>query len=111
MRMFLYGTLLDAGTLAARGGQPGLSLRLVPATLAGWQRVAARGGRYPTLRRRYTGLARGALLDVPALALARLAAYEGSRYRLTRVVVQTANGNTVAHAWIAPAGTRRPWKE
>jgi hypothetical protein len=28
-----------------------------------------------------------------------------------RVVVRTANGNTAAHAWIAPAGTHRPWKE
>jgi hypothetical protein len=61
MRLFLYGTLLDADTLSLR-------------------------------------------------VLARLAAYEGSAYRLTRVVVQTPNGNTVAHTWIAPGGTRRKWR-
>jgi hypothetical protein len=43
--------------------------------------------------------------------LARLAAYEGPAYRLTRVVVQTPNGKTAAHTWIAPGGTRLPWKE
>jgi hypothetical protein len=43
--------------------------------------------------------------------LACLAAYEGPAYRLTRVVVQTPNGKTAAHTWIAPGGTRLPWKE
>jgi hypothetical protein len=52
---------------------------------------------------------RGALVDVPLLV--RLTAYEGSGYRRSRVVVQTANGNTVAPTWIVPAGTRRLWKE
>jgi hypothetical protein len=36
MRLFLYGTLLDAGTLAFRGGQPALASRSMPATLPGW---------------------------------------------------------------------------
>jgi hypothetical protein len=63
------------------------------------------------LRRHRAGRVCGVIVNVPARALARLAAYEGPAYRLTRVVVQTANGNTAAHAWIAPAGTRRPWKE
>jgi hypothetical protein len=40
----------------------------------------------------------------------RLVAYEGPAYRLARVVVQTADGNTAAHAWIAPGGTRRSWR-
>jgi hypothetical protein len=53
----------------------------------------------------------GALLDAPSRVLARLAAYEGPAYRLTRVVVQTANGNTVAHTWIAPGATRREWRK
>ena len=109
MRLFVYGTLLDAGTLVTRGGHAGLPARMVPATLPGWRRVALRGGRYPTLRRDRTGVVRGALLTVPARALARLTSYEGSAYRLARVVVVTPNGKTAAHTWIAPGGTRCSW--
>ena len=109
--LFLYGTLLDSATLAAHGGDATLPARSVPATLSGWERVALRGGRYHTLRRHRAKLVRGAVVTVPARALARLAAYEGSAYRLVRVVVQTAKGKTAALTWIAPAGTRRPWKE
>jgi gamma-glutamylcyclotransferase (GGCT)/AIG2-like uncharacterized protein YtfP len=111
MRLFLYGTLLDAGTLAFRGGQPALASRSMPATLPGWRRVTMPGGRYPTLRRGRANCVRGVVIDVAAPNLTRLAAYEGPAYRLRRVVVQTANGKTAAHIWIAPAGTRRPWKE
>ena len=111
MRLFLYGTLLDADMLSSRGGHADLGAQLVPATLHGWQRVALRRARYPTLRRHRTGVVRGALLDAPSRVLARLAAYEGPAYRLTRVVVQTANGKTAAHTWIAPGGTCRPWRE
>jgi hypothetical protein len=39
MRLFLYGTLLDPGTLAMRGGQADLASRTGYATLPGWQRV------------------------------------------------------------------------
>ena len=81
------------------------------ATLTGWRRVALRGTRYPTLRRHRGGRICGVIADVPARALARLAAYEGPRYRLKRVVVHTAKRKTAALAWIAPAGTRRKWKE
>jgi hypothetical protein len=111
MRLFLYGTLLDPAELASLGGQPDLSSRLVQATLPGWRRVAVRGGRYPTLRRSRTGRVDGALVDVPARALGRLAAYEGPAYRLMGVVVATARGNASAYTWIAPAGTSRPWEE
>jgi hypothetical protein len=109
MRLFLYGTLLDAGTLAARGGQPDLPSRLVPATLSGWRRVAMPGGRYPTLRRSRTDCVHGALIDLAAPVLARLAAYEDPLYRLVRVVVATGAGRTRASTWIALGGTRRPW--
>ena len=111
MRLFLYGTLLDPATLAVRGGMAALPRRLRPATLAGWRRVALRGTRYPTLRRERGARVHGAVLDVPAAALKRLAAYEGTRYRLTRVVVVTPNGKTAAQTWIASAATRLPWKE
>jgi hypothetical protein len=50
------------------------------------------------------------LVAVSSRALARLAAYEGPEYRLTRVVVTSPNGKTAAHTWIAPAATRRAWQ-
>jgi gamma-glutamylcyclotransferase (GGCT)/AIG2-like uncharacterized protein YtfP len=109
MRLFLYGTLLDAETLASRGGDAGLPSRLVPATLTGWQRVGWRGGRYPTLRRRRGSVVYGGLLIIPSRALGRLTAYEEPDYQFTRVVVQTPNGKTAAYTWIAPGGTRLPW--
>jgi gamma-glutamylcyclotransferase (GGCT)/AIG2-like uncharacterized protein YtfP len=110
-QLFLYGTLLDPATLAERSGRAELPKRLVLATLDGWQRVAKRGGRYPTLRRQRGSRVNGALLTVPANALARLSTYEGSAYRLMRVVVTTDKGKTAAHAWIAADATRRSWKE
>ena len=93
MRWFLYGSLRD------------------PAVLAGWRRVARAGGPWPTLRRDRTGRVRGALLAVPAVARARLGAYEGAAYRLRRVIVVTSRGLRAALAWIAADAARRPWKE
>jgi gamma-glutamylcyclotransferase (GGCT)/AIG2-like uncharacterized protein YtfP len=101
MRLFLYGTLLGERRLGPS----------VPATLTGWRRVTLRGTPYPTLRRARGGAVSGAVVDVPAPVLRRLVAYEGPTYRLARVVVQTASGKTAARAWIAPGGTRRPWRE
>jgi len=111
MRLFLYGTLLNPATLAQRSGDPAAPRRCVAATLHDWQRVALPGGRYPTLQRQPGGAVHGAMVDVDAEATRRLAAYEGKAYRLVRVVVATAGGNTAANVWIAPGGTRRPWKE
>ena len=102
MRLFLYGTLLgDRWAWAAAS----------PATLIGWRRVALRGTRYPTLRRDRRALWRVRWWMCRHRVLRRLVAYEGPAYRLTRVVVQTASGKTAAYAWIAPGGTRRPWRE
>ncbi len=50
------------------------------------------------------------VVDVSAMAAARLAAYEGDTYRLVPVVVTTVNGKTAARTFIALGGTRRPWK-
>jgi hypothetical protein len=111
MRLFLYGTLLDASALAQRSGDPALPARLKPATLHGWRRVALPDTRWPTLRRDRAGVVTGALVDVPAAAARHLAAWEGDAYRLVPVVVSTASGKTAALTWIAPGGTRRPWKE
>lgn len=102
MRLFLYGTLLDDRRLMASP---------IRATLKGWRRVALRSTRYPTLRRHRSGSVPGVIIDVPSRTFARLNAYEGPAYHLTRVVVETPSGKTAAYAWIAPGGTRRAWKE
>lgn len=110
MRLFLYGTLLSASTLANRSGSPVLPSRCLAAALQGWHRGALTGTRWPTLRRDPACIVDGMLVDVSASALGRLTAWEGPAYRLTRVVVTTARGKTAAHTWIAPGGSRRPWK-
>jgi gamma-glutamylcyclotransferase (GGCT)/AIG2-like uncharacterized protein YtfP len=111
MRLFVYGTLLNPATLAQRSGDPAAPRRCVVATLHGWQRVALPSGRYPTLRHCRGGVVTGAVVEVDAAAARRLAAYEGDAYRLVPVVVATATGKIAARVWIAPGGTRRPWKE
>ena len=115
MRLFLYGTLLNPTTLAQRSGDAAAPTRCIAATLHGWQRVALPNGRWPSLRRQRGGQVFGAVADVNAAAVRRLAAYEGEAYRLVPVVVATASGNTAAQHL---ARTRRhappvagPWKE
>jgi hypothetical protein len=110
MRLFLYGTLLSPSTLAMRSGHPALPLRCNLATPQGWRRVALNAVPWPTLRRDPKGAVTGMMANVPARALARLTAWEGRTYRLTRLVVATARGKTAAHTWIAPGGSCRPWR-
>jgi gamma-glutamylcyclotransferase (GGCT)/AIG2-like uncharacterized protein YtfP len=105
MRVFLYGTLLRRELLARLAGRP---LPTTPAALAGWQRVAMRGGAYPTLRRG-RGRVAGWIATVDAPVLRRLGGYEGARYRLHPLTVHTPRGAVRVHAWIADAATRRPW--
>ncbi len=109
MRVFLYGSLLDPTTLAARSGEPGLLHRLEPAVLDGWCRVRLRGTNWPTLRRAPGAQAQGALLAASASALRSLARYEGPAYRLTPVVVRCGARPVSARAWIAPGATTRRW--
>jgi Gamma-glutamyl cyclotransferase, AIG2-like len=108
LRLFLYGTLLDPDVLEARAGLAGLGARLRPARLDGWRRAALRGTVFPTLERAAGAVVDGAVIDLPATGLARIAAYEGPAYWLVRVAVRTARVRMVAHAWIAPAAVRRP---
>ena len=105
MRLFLYGTLLDPRRLSRAAGRP---VPLRQALLPGWRRVAMKGGRYPTLVRG-RGVVVGAVADVDAAALRRLAAYEGPLYDLRRLAVATGRGKTVAGVWIARAATKKIW--
>ena len=100
MRLFLYGTLVDADALVAHGRQATLARHGAAAALDGWQHVAKRGGGVD-----------GLLLTVSARALAEQLAYEDLAYRVTPVVVTTRKGKTATHAWIAADATRRTWKE
>jgi hypothetical protein len=100
--LFLYGTLLDPARLARIGGVPGLR-PLHRARLRGWRRVAMRGGPFPTLVRAFRVHVEGAIARIPAAAFARLAAYEGPRYRPMRVVACRAGRPAPARCWIAPA--------
>lgn len=110
MRLFLYGTLLQPELRARRGGSPALRHSSGEAArLLGWERMAQRGARWPTLRRRRCAVVDGLVLPVGAAALARFGAWEGPAYRLYRVVVQTSRGNAVARCWTAP-GTCRRWR-
>jgi gamma-glutamylcyclotransferase (GGCT)/AIG2-like uncharacterized protein YtfP len=107
MILFLYGTLLDAQTLARRGGVAGLGG--MTATLTGWRRVTVRHTRYPTLRRARGQAVTGRVVRVPAAAMRRLTAYEGPSYRLMRLVVVTQTGAVAAWTWVAAAATHRDW--
>ncbi len=104
MRLFLYGTLLDPATLAARGGDPALPSRCRDATLRGWRRVMVAGGRWPTLRRCAGESVAGKTLVASAAALRRLREYEGPAYSLRRIMLEP---RTPAWTWIAPGGTTK----
>src|ERR1051326_7309407 len=108
VRLFRYGTLLDPVTLATRGGDPTLPKRCRDAVLRGWRRVRLAGTPYPTLRRRANGVVTGKLVDAGAASIRRLAAYEGPRYRLQRVVVEP---RAAVWTWIAPGATYHPWNQ
>src|SRR5690242_4645056 len=97
VRLFVYGTLLHPRRLAAHSGEPGL--RPAPATLRGWRRVRFSGTPFPTLRRDPYASVSGAVIEAGAAALHRIAAYEGSQYRLVRVRVRTGNGVVAAFTW------------
>jgi gamma-glutamylcyclotransferase (GGCT)/AIG2-like uncharacterized protein YtfP len=102
MCLFLYGSLLDERALTRHAGNPSLPGRLEPATIAGFTRLPARSGRFPTLARARGASVNGAVLPVTAAALGRLRAYEGADYHLVRVRAAGRHGPVPAYAFIAP---------
>jgi gamma-glutamylcyclotransferase (GGCT)/AIG2-like uncharacterized protein YtfP len=107
MRVFVYGTLLDPARAERLTGRPA---KLRPARLKGYRRVRLRGTPYPTLLRARDEV-RGALLALDGWSFRKLHAYEGPRYRLTRVRPRVAGRAepVTALAWIAPGATRQAW--
>ena len=87
--LFVYGTLRDEALLLALlgGSLAGRALR-VEAAHAPDRRAVCDGADYPVLAISKGDRVAGALLhDLPKAAMARLAAYEGSEYRLSPIVV------------------------
>jgi len=111
MWIFVYGSLLDAGLLAHRAGEPRLSGLMRPALLAKYRRVRLRHSYYPTLRRDPGHAVEGKLVRLNADALRRLSAWEGPRYHLCHRTVGTRGGPVRAGVWIAPGATARPWAQ
>lgn len=100
--IFLYGTLLEARTLARQSGDGTLHRRAIPAMLHGYRRGRLRGTPFPTLLPDPGGHVQGLLIRPTAKALARLHAYEGPPYRLVPLRVETRRGIRWARAWAVP---------
>ena len=87
LRLFVYGTLLDADLRRLVWGAAD-SLAPEPAYAAGWRAVHVPRQTYPMLRRAPMGGVHGLLLSAPsATAWCRLIAYEGKGYQLGRIMV------------------------
>ena len=95
MRFFVYGTLLDPDVTALVLGRRLPPQAFVPATLPGYSRWRVQGGSYPVAipdrKREVAGCIMGGL---STRDVARLAAYEGSGYRVASVKVKVAGGLT-----------------
>jgi len=114
MRFFFYGTLLDRDVTALVLGRRLPPSAFVPATLPGYARWRVKGGSYPIAvpdrRREVPG---AVVTGLSARDVARLAAYEGTGYRIARRQVKI-DGSLVAVSVFEPLTsrlrpTRRPW--
>jgi gamma-glutamylcyclotransferase (GGCT)/AIG2-like uncharacterized protein YtfP len=105
MRVFVYGTLRDPALVARLVGRP---IAPRPASLPGWRRMRLAHSPYPTLVRG-RGSVDGALIELDPVALRRLSAYEGPRYRLVPVTPRLAGATVRAFAWIARGAIGRAW--
>lgn len=114
MRVFFYGTLMDAEVRLLVLGPGAARLPERPATLSGHRRVALKGRTYPTVIRDPRGAVDGVVVKGLGQAeMDRLAEFEGDEYRLARATVRLADG-TPAEASFFAASTRatpepRPW--
>jgi len=91
MRFFFYGTLLDRDVTALVLGRRLPPATFTPATLPGHARRRIKGGSYPIAVRDPKSEVAGAIVrGLSARDVARLAAYEGPRYRIAPLKVRIA---------------------
>lgn len=97
MRLFFYGTLMDADIRAAVMGT--FSGEIEPATARGWRRVGVAGRPYPTLVAHSGGRVDGLCVsEVGGRAMRNLLAYEGPEYRLEPILIRLQCGTDVEAA-------------
>lgn len=101
MDFFFYGTLIDEDVLASVIGRRTALSQRAAATLPDHVRMRRRGGTYPVIVRRPGGCVDGVVVcNLRDPDVRRLAAFEGTAYRLDRVCVFGANGKAAqAHVF------------
>jgi hypothetical protein len=89
MRFFFYGTLLDRDVASLVLGRRLAPRAYTPAALPGHARRRVKGASYPIVVRDPKGEVAGAIVGgLSARDVARLAAYEGPRYRIAPLKVR-----------------------
>ena len=110
---FFFGTLMDPSVVELVTGQPAPAM--TPASACGVRRERIRGRSYPMLRPHPTGRVEGVVADgLDAVALWRLACYEGPEYYTGLLDVVMADGTKrrvmayFCHPWVV--SSRRGWQ-
>lgn len=114
MRLFFYGTLMDADIRAAVMGGAAPA-PVAPATARGWRRVRVSGRPYPTMVAHPTGRVDGlAVSDIDESRLRNLLTYEGPEYHLEIIAIGLECGTSVAAATFlcnpGPGPVPRMWR-
>ena len=114
MRFFFYGTLLDRDVAALVLGRRLPPTTFVPAVLPGYSRWRVQGGSYPISVPDRKGEVPGAIVGgLRARDVARLAAFEGSGYRIATLKVKVGEATTSVSVFepivskLKP--TKKPW--
>jgi hypothetical protein len=106
MRFFFYGTLLDPDVAALVLGRRLPPQAFVPAALPGHARRRAKGVTYPIIVRDPRSEVPGAVVGgLTGRDVARLAAYEGPRYRIAPLTVRV-RGTLVVVSVFEPLESR-----
>ena len=110
---FFYGSLMDADVLSAVAGERIPPGRLIPARLAGYERLAAQYNVFPLIVEYPGAEVAGVLVrGIDAGVARRLARYEGPGYILAKRPVTTTEGRAEALVFISSRPGRtsgKPW--
>lgn len=115
MRLFFFGTLMDADVRDIVLGKPLPSDAIEPAVAQGFRRVFVAGRHYPMLLPHASGWVEGTLVSgLDPVTVHRLQVYEGWEYSLQPIRVRPRGGPAViAHVFLCPphvSADRRPWR-